>query len=73
MPWMIKHATWLVNICLLQDDGLSPSLRRFKQYPVVGFAEFGEAVYLKVYGRHGVAEADLPFTRSMWLGRDSDS
>ena len=50
---MVKHATWLLNRFLL---GLSSYQRRFKQYPVVRIAEFGEAVYFKAHGRHDVAK-----------------
>ena len=73
MPWIVMHATWLLNRYLIHDAGLSSYQRRCKQQSMIGIADFGEIVYCKAQGKHDVAKAESSFAKGMWLGRDSDS
>ena len=73
MPLIVKHATWLLNLYLTHDDGLSSYQRRLKQQSMIGVAEFGETVYVKTQGKHDAAKAESSLAKGMCLGKDSDS
>ena len=38
VPWIVKHASWLLNRYLVHDDGLTSYQRRFKQQALPGLA-----------------------------------
>ena len=72
MPWIVKHATWLLNRYRIHDDGLSSYQRRFKQQSMIGITEW-KTVYFKAQGKQDVANTESAFAKGMWLGKDSDS
>jgi hypothetical protein len=63
MPWVVEHATWLLNRYLIHDDGILFYQRRFKQQSLIGIVEFGEVVYFKAHGEHDTPYVDLLFAK----------
>ena len=70
VPWMIRHAAWLLCRYNIGPDGKSP-FERQKLYKFISpLAGFGEIVYAK-----GVTRAKLEsrWVLGVWLGRTADS
>ena len=71
LPWIIKHASWLITRYLVHaSDKLTSYARRWGQSYTSPICSFGEPAYFKVSAsRH--AKLKSSWFRGVWLGKDS--
>ena len=73
VPWIVSHASWLLNRYLLHDDGLTGYQRRWQQYVQQYICEFGETViYLDPDMHKSKENIWISWNEGLWLGRCSD-
>ena len=73
LPWMIRHASFIINRFNVGQDGKTP-YERWKQKKFKGeLVEFGEKImYLKM-GSKGVNKMDCRWETGLWVGMKDDS
>ncbi len=72
MPWMIRHAAWLINGYLIHSDGLTSYQRRWERNCKHAICEFGEAVLDRVPAKQ-LVKGDLALHDTIWLGVDDSN
>ena len=69
MPWMIRHAVWLINRYLIHSDGLTSYQRRWERDYKQAICEFGEMVLYRVPAKQ-LIKGDLALHKAIWPGVD---
>ena len=72
MPWMIRHAAWLINRYLIHSDGLTSYQRRWERDYKHAICEFGETVLYRVPAKQ-LVKGDLALHKAIWLGVDDSN
>ena len=72
MPWMIRHAVWLINRYLIHSDGLTSYQRRWERDYKHAICEFGETVLYRVPAKQ-LIKGDLALHKAIWLGVDESN
>ena len=68
MPWIVRHASWLLNRYLLHDDGLTRYQRRRQQSFQQSICEFGESViYLDPDKHKSENNIEIKWDDGIWL------
>ena len=71
MPWMIRHAAWLINRYLVHSDGLTSYQRRWERDYKHAICEFGETVLYRLPAKQ--LKGDLALHKAIWLGVDDSN
>ena len=72
MPWMIRHAAWLINRYLIHSDGLTSYQRRWERDYRHAICEFRETVLYRVPAKQ-LVKGDLALHKAIWLGVDDSN
>ena len=72
MPWMIRHAAWLINKYLIHSDSLTSYQRRWERDYKHAICEFGETVLYRVPAKQ-LVKGDLALHKAIWLGVDDNN
>ena len=69
LPWMVRHASWLITHYLVKADGKTP-YERLRNRPYRGqIAEFGEVLhYRDPQKAKDMPKLDSRWTLGVWLG-----
>jgi len=69
MPWLIKHAAYLLNRYSVHSDGNTSYYRRWNKEHKTPICEFGETVLYMI-----PTAKDRPrFFQAIWLGKDTST
>ena len=72
LPWLVRHASWLLNRYLVHGDGLTSYQRRWGKPYGRGLCKFSETVLYRDPGKH-VNKLQPVWSSGIWLGKDTES
>ena len=73
MPWMVKHAAYLLNRYATHTDGNTSCYRCWNKEHKTPFCDFGETVlYLLPTVKH-IPKMEARFFPAIWLGKDTST
>lgn len=72
IPWIVLHATWLLNRYQVHTDGLTSFQRRWNRSFDGGLCALSECVHWRKPGKH-YSKMDPVWSAGLWLGEDTIS
>jgi hypothetical protein len=72
VPWLVRHAAWLLGRYRLHADGLSSFQRCWGRPYDAGLCQLGETVFFRLVGSQ-VAKLSSVWEPGLWLGRTTES
>ena len=73
MPWLVKHAAYLLNRYSVHSDGNTSYYRRWNKEHKTPICEFGETVlYMMPTAKHR-HKMEARFFQAIWLGKDTST
>ena len=73
MPWLVKHAAYLLNRYSIHSDGNTSYYRRWGKEHKTPICEFGETVlYMLPTAKH-MPKMEAKFYPANWLGKDNST
>ena len=73
MPWMVKHAAYLLNRYAVHADGNTSYYRRWNKEHKTPICEFGEAVLYTLPTAKLMPKMEARFFPAIWLGKDTST
>ena len=67
LPWMVRHAAWILNRYLVHSDGLTSYQRRWERSYKHAICEFGERILYRTPAKR-LPKGDLALQKGVWLG-----
>ena len=73
MPWMVKHAAYLLNRYAVHADGNTSYYRRWNKEHKTPICEFGETVLYMLPTAKQLPKMEARFFPAIWLGKDTST
>ena len=73
MPWMVKHAAYLLNRYAVHADGNTSYYRRWNKEHKTPICEFGETVLYMLKTAKQMPKMEARFFPAIWLGKDTST
>ena len=73
MPWLVRHAAYLLTRYATHSDGNRSYFRRWQREHKAPLCEFGETVQYMVPTVKGLPKLEPRFFESIWLGKDTST
>ena len=73
MPWLVKHAAYLLNRYSLHSDGNTSYYRRWNKEHKTPICEFGETVLYMIPTAKHRPKMEARFFQAIWLGKDTST
>ena len=70
MPWVIRHAAYLLNRYAIHNDGKTSYFRRWNKEHKTPLREFGETIQYMVAHHKKMPKLESRFYKGIWLGKD---
>ena len=71
MPWVIRHAAYLLNRYAIHNDGKTSYFRRWNKEHKTPLCEFGETIQYMVAHHKKMPKLESRFYKGIWLGKDT--
>ena len=71
MPWVIRHAAYLLNRYAVHSDGNTSYYRRWRKERKTPICEFGETVLYLLPTAKSMPKMEAKFLPAIWLGKDT--
>ena len=71
MPWIVRHATWLLNRYATHNDGQTSYQRRWQKDHKAPLCEMAETVQYMIPTTKAQPKMEPRFFKGIWLGRDA--
>ena len=71
IPWLVRHAVYLLNRYATHADGNTSFYRRWNKEHRTPLCEFGEAVLYQLPHAKDLPKLDNRFLPAIWLGKDT--
>ena len=72
LPWIVRHAAWLLNRYLVHSDGCTSYQRRWEKSYTSPLCEFAETIQYRATGKH-LHKLSAAWFQGLWLGRDTEA
>lgn len=72
LPWLIRHATWILNCYLVHTDGLLSYRKRWERSYKHAICETGETILYRTPDKK-LHKGDLNLRKGVWLGIDDST
>ena len=69
MPWVIRHAAYLLDRYAIHNDGKTSCFRRWNKEHKTPLCEFGETIQYMVAHHKKMPKLESRFYKGMWLGK----
>ena len=73
MPWLVKHAAYLLNRYSIHSDGNTSYYRRWGKEHKTPICEFGETVLYMLPTAKQMPKMEARFYPAIWLGKDNST
>ena len=71
MPWVIRHAAYLLNRHAIHNDGKTSYFRRWNKEHKTPLCEFGETIQYMVAHHKKMPTLESRLYKGIWLGKDT--
>ena len=71
MPWIVRHAAWLLNRYAMHNDGQTSYQRRWQKDHKAPLCEMAETVQYMIPTTKAQPKMEPRFFKGIWLGRDT--
>ena len=71
MPWVIRHAAYLLNRYAIHNDGKTSYFRRWNKEHKTPLCEFGETIQYMIPHYKRMPKLESRFYKGIWLGKDT--
>ena len=71
MPWVIRHAAYLLNRYAIHNDGKTSYFRRWNKEHKTPLCEFGETIQYMIPHYKRMPKLESRFYKGTWLGKDT--
>ena len=72
LPWIVRHAAWLLNRYAIHNDGQTSYQRRWQKDHKAPLCEMAETIQYMISTARTLPKMEPRFFKGIWLGRDSD-
>ena len=73
MPWLVKHAAYLLNRYSIHSDGNTSYYRRWGKEHKTPICEFGETILYMLPTAKQMPKMEARFYPAIWLGKDNST
>ena len=71
LPWIVRHAAWLLNRYAIHNDGQTSYQRRWQKDHKAPLCEIGETIQYMIPTTRTQPKMEPRFYKGIWLGRDT--
>ena len=71
LPWIVRHAAWLLNRYAIHNDGQTSYQRRWQKDHKAPLCEMAETIQYMIPTTRTLPKMEPRFFKGIWLGRDT--
>ena len=71
LPWIVRHAAWLLNRYAIHNDGQTSCQRRWQKDRKAPLCEMAETIQYMISTTRTLPKMEPRFFKGIWLGRDT--
>ena len=71
LPWIVRHAAWLLNRYAIHNDGQTSYQRRWQKDHKAPLCEMAETIQYMISTTRTLPKMEPRFFKGIWLGRDT--